>query len=187
MRLVNLARSAPRSFLLLALVPGLVGAAPRSSVPARALAQEQEKEKQEKKPRDLTHFNLGKKNLALQGRDPVAYFPVGGGKPKKGLETLTAVHEGVLYRFASEENRKLFLADPARYEPQYGGWCAYAMADGEKVEIDPESFLVTDGKLTLFFKSWYADTRAKWLKDEKGLKTKADKAWRTLLEPPKPK
>jgi hypothetical protein len=149
-----------------------------------ALAQEPGKPR----PRDLTHFNLDEHELALQGYDPVAYFPEGGGKPRKGLETLSSTHEGVVYRFASEENRKLFLASPAKYEPQYGGWCAYAMAGGEKVSIDPRSFLVTDGKLYLFFKAWYADTRAKWLKDEPKLRARADQAWKALLAPPpKPK
>jgi hypothetical protein len=139
-----------------------------------------------KKPRDLTHFNLDKKKLALQGYDPVAYFPAGGGKPKRGLEKLSTTYEGVIYRFESEENRRLFLATPDAFEPQYGGWCAYAMADKEKVEIDPESFLVTDGKLYLFFKAWYADTRAKWKRDARALQAKADAAWKELTAPPKP-
>jgi YHS domain-containing protein len=133
-------------------------------------------------PRSLEHFNLGKDRLALQGYDPVAYFPVGGGKPRKGLATLVARHRGVTYRFATEAHRALFLADPARYEPQYGGWCAYAMAEADKVSVDPESFLVTDGRLYLFFKSWYADTRSRWRKDEKALATKADSSWKRLLE-----
>lgn len=140
-----------------------------------------------KKPRDVSPFNLDKHGLALLGHDPVAYFPEGGGKPKKGLVTLTLEHEGVHYRFASEANQKLFRATPTKYEPRYGGWCAYAMADRNKVEIDPESFLVTDGKLYLFFKAWYADTRAKWLQDEKRLKEKADRAWRVLNAPLPPK
>ncbi len=141
---------------------------------------------QGRKPRDLTHFNLGKNNLALQGHDPVAYFPEGGGKPRMGLESITATHDGVLYRFASEENKQRFEKGPLRFEPQYGGWCAYAMADTDKVEIDPQSFLITDGKLYLFYKSWFADTRAKWQRDEKRLAEKADKAWNALVEPPKP-
>jgi YHS domain-containing protein len=149
-----------------------------ASAPAAPVARVQQQET----PRPLEHFNLGKDRLALQGYDPVAYFPAGGGKPRQGLATLVATHRGVTYRFATEAHRALFLADPARYEPQYGGWCAYAMADGDKVSIDPESFLVTDGELHLFFKSWYADTRSKWRKDEKALATKADAAWKRLLE-----
>jgi YHS domain-containing protein len=118
--------------------------------------------------------------LALQGWDPVACFPEGGGQSAKGSPKLSAVHGGVTYRFASEEHRTLFLADPWRYEPAYGGWCAYAMADGEKVEVDPESFRVLDGRLFLFYDGFFGDTRAKWLKDEAGLLKKADAAWPRL-------
>ena len=143
---------------------------------------------QEKKPRDVSHFNLGKKGLALSGYDPVAYFEEGGGKPQKGSEDITTVHDGVLYRFSSEATKQLFLANPAKYEPEYGGWCAYAMADGDKVEIDPESFLIQGGKLYLFYKGWFNDTRAKWLKDPDKLQAKADKAWRKIITPkPEPK
>lgn len=141
---------------------------------------------QEKKPRDLKHHNLGKDGLAIAGYDPVAYFPEGGGKAKKGSDKITTRHEGVLYRFASEANRKLFLAKPARFEPEYGGWCAYAMARGKKVEVNPKSFLVTDGKLLLFYKSFLNDTRAKWLEKAAALKLQADAAWKKLVEAPEP-
>jgi hypothetical protein len=141
----------------------------------------------ETKPRDVSHFNLGPRALALEGYDPVAYFPEGGGEPKKGLESISLVHDGVRYRFASEATKQIFLAKPAKFEPAYGGWCAYAMARGEKVEVDPESFLVTGDRLFLFYKSFFADTRAKWLRDEKALAEKADKAWKKIVEPePKP-
>lgn len=115
--------------------------------------------------------------LAMQGWDPVACFPEGGGKAAKGSPKLSAAHGGVTYRFATDANRTLFLADPWRYEPAYGGWCAYAMADGEKVEVDPESFRILDGRLFLFYDGFFGDTRAKWLKDEAGLLKKADAAW----------
>ena len=142
---------------------------------------------QEKKPRDVSQFNLGKDGLALQGYDPVAYFAEGGAKPTKGLDTITTTHDGVLYRFASEAHKKLFLASPDKYEPAYGGWCAYAMAKKEKVEVDPESFLTTNGRLMVFYKGWFNDTRAKWLKDEAGFTTKADAGWKEVNVPPKPK
>jgi hypothetical protein len=173
---VSAASSVSRVLILALASAILLGAlAPRASA---LIGQEKAR-----KERDLTHFNLDEGKLALQGYDPVAYFPQGGGKPRKGLATITATHEGVVYRFASEESRKLFLATPGSFEPQYGGWCAYAMADGDKVEIDPKSFLVAEGKLYLFFKAWYADTRARWKKDEKRLAGKADEAWKELLAP----
>jgi len=156
--------------LLLALAV-LVAAAPLG------LAQEKE--------RDVSQFNLGKDGLALEGYDPVAYFEEGGGKPSEGSKEIELRYQGVLYRFASEKNKGLFEKQPARYEPAYGGWCAYAMAKGEKVEIDPKSFLVTDGVLTVFYKGLFNDTRKKWLKKPDELKKQADAAWKKIVEKPK--
>lgn len=140
---------------------------------APAVAQDPPKEKQ----RDVSHFNLGKDGLAIEGYDPVAYFPEGGGKPAKGAKDLELRHRGVLYRFATKENRALFEKSPARFEPAYGGWCAYAMAQGEQVEVDPKSFLVTGGELTLFYKGLFNDTRKKWQKKPAEYEKKADAAW----------
>jgi YHS domain-containing protein len=142
---------------------------------------------QEKGERDVKHFNLDKSKLAIAGYDPVAYFPEGGGKPLKGSDKISVTHKGVVYRFATEENKALFLKTPDKFEPQYGGWCAYAMAQGEKVEIDPKSFKITDGKLFLFYKSFFNDTREKWVKEEAPLTKKADAGWKTILEKPAPK
>jgi hypothetical protein len=79
-------------------------------------------------------------------------------------------------------NRDAFIKNPAAYEPQYGGWCAYAMgASGEKVEIDPETFKVADNKLYLFYNAYFNNTLPKWNKDEKNLKSKADQNWKAIL------
>lgn len=120
-------------------------------------------------------FNL-ENGLAIQGYDPVAYFTQN--KAIEGNKQLNAVFEGVTYRFSSAANKELFVKDPKKYEPQYGGWCAYAMgATGEKVEIDPETFKILNGKLYLFYHSWTNNTLTKWNKDEPNLKSKADKSW----------
>jgi YHS domain-containing protein len=139
------------------------------------------------KPRDVTHFNLGKLSLALAGYDPVAYFAEGGGKPAKGEAKFELVHDGVRYRFASEAHKALFVKNPAQYEPTYGGWCAFAMAERKKVEVDPESFVVREGRLFLFYDGWFNDTRAKWLLDPVKLTQRADREWAELIAPPKPK
>jgi YHS domain-containing protein len=116
-------------------------------------------------PTRQQQYNLSDKQLALEGYDPVAYFTAG--KATKGSASLAVVHEGVRYHFASEQNKNLFKANPAKYEPQYGGWCAYAMgATGEKVSIDPETFKITNGKLYLFYHSWTNNTLPKWNKEE---------------------
>ncbi len=120
-------------------------------------------------------FNLDKE-IAVSGYDPVAYFKLN--KAVKGKKEFIVNNEGVYYLFSSAENRDEFKRNPAKYEPQYGGWCAYAMgAKGEKVSIDPETFKIVEGKLYLFYNSFFNNTLKSWNKDEPGLKTKADANW----------
>ena len=102
-------------------------------------------------------FNLGSHHLALEGYDPVAYFREH--EAREGKSEITAEYEGVTYRFATPENKEIFLSGPSAYKPQYGGWCAYAMgAKGEKVEVDPETFKIVDGKLYLFYNKFFNNT-----------------------------
>ena len=117
-------------------------------------------------------------DLAIDGYDPVSYFPEGGGAPREGRRQLTAAHRGITYRFTSEANRALFRSLPERYEPAYGGWCAWAMAKGKLVEVDPESYLIENGQLLLFYDGFFNDTRKKWL-EAGGLEVgpRADKEW----------
>ncbi len=124
-------------------------------------------------------FNL-EKSVAIQGYDPVAYFTLG--KAVKGDKKFTASADGIIYNFSTEANKNLFLKDYSKYEPQYGGWCAYAMgATNEKVEIDPETFKILNGKLYLFYHTWTNNTLNKWNKDEANLKSKADKNWQAIF------
>jgi YHS domain-containing protein len=130
--------------------------------------------------------NLDGKHLAIGGFDPVAYFPAGGGEPTKGSKDVTAVYRGATYRFASAAHRDLFLASPSEFAPAYGGWCAYAMASGERVEVDPESFLIEDGSLLLFYDGLFADTRKSWGKEgPDALRAKADAAWLASAREPR--
>jgi YHS domain-containing protein len=125
-------------------------------------------------------FNLSGKHLAIEGYDPVAYFTQG--KAIKGKASFVVSHDGVIYNFSSAENKSAFLAQPSKYEPQYGGWCAYAMgATGEKVSIDPETFKIVNGKLFLFYNKFFTNTLKSWNKDERNLNTKADAAWAKLF------
>jgi YHS domain-containing protein len=102
-----------------------------ATLPARLLAQSTAPAPVESNPvpivRKPAEWNLGDQRLAIEGYDAVAYFPEGGGQPKSGDAALQVEHGGVLYRFATAAHRDLFLKDPARYEPAFGGWCAYAM------------------------------------------------------------
>ncbi|HVU94452.1 MAG TPA: YHS domain-containing (seleno)protein [Puia sp.] len=121
-------------------------------------------------------FNLDKSGLAIGGYDPVAYFTAG--KAIDGKKDISLQYEGATYRFATIADRDAFKADPGKYEPQYGGWCAYAMgANGEKVEVDPETFKIVDGKLFLYYNKFFNNTLKSWNKDEGRLKANADKNW----------
>ncbi len=151
-----------RLFLLLALTLGLTYGLQAQSPIARA-----------------KHYNL-KKGIALQGYDPVAYFTAGKAVP--GNPGFTASHQRVTYLFASLENRQKFLANPAKYEPAYGGWCAYAMGkDGSKVKINPSTFKIVGGTLYLFYNQGSTNTLVDWNKDESNLKRNADTYWKGAL------
>lgn len=126
----------------------------------------------------IAHYNLGSDKLALAGYDPVAYFTEG--KAAKGKQSINTSHRGVTYHFSTEDNRRRFIESPAKYVPAYGGWCATAMAKGEKVEIDPTNFKITNGRLFLFFKAFYANALKDWNKEEPALIPKADGHWKTI-------
>jgi len=123
-------------------------------------------------------YNLPANKVAIQGYDPVAYFTVNKAVP--GNPSIKAQHEGVTYYFSSAETLATFQASPAKYLPTYGGWCATAMAKGEKVEIDPKNFKVANGRLFLFFYAWYGDAKKTWLKDEQGQEKLADANWKKI-------
>jgi hypothetical protein len=115
--------------------------------------------------------NVDASGLALKGYDPVAYFAEK--KPVPGKPELTARHEGATYRFASA-NRDAFVAAPAKYAPQYGGYCAFGMASGYKAPIEPEAWTVVDGKLYL---NYSRSVRSQWSSDVPGYVRKADANW----------
>ncbi len=88
---------------------------------------------------------IGSPGVAIKGYDPVAYFK--DGKPRRGSKDHTFNYKGVVWRFASAENKAAFVADPAKYEPAYGGYCAYGVAKGAMVKIEPTAWAIRDGKL----------------------------------------
>ena len=124
------------------------------------------------------NFNT-KNDLALEGYDPVSYFEQ---KPQKGSGSITSMHNGIKYRFASHANKQKFETNPNTYEPQYGGWCAYAMGlSGEKVKVDPKTFKIINNKLYLFYNFWGNNTLDEWNKSESQLKNKAETNWSKIL------
>lgn len=125
------------------------------------------------------HFNLDD-GIALSGYDAVAYL--NQSKAIKGSKNFTVVHQGVTYYFSSAANKEEFAKNPSKYEPAYGGWCAYAMgSDGEKVSVDPKTFKIVDGKLNLFYNKFFNNTLNDWNKDEANLKKKADINWQKIF------
>ena len=128
----------------------------------------------------ISHFNL-EKNLAIQGYDPVAYFKQG--RAVKGKKEIAASYEGVVYYFSMPVNKEYFLKNPSKFEPQYGGWCAFAMGDSnEKVSVNPETFKIIDGKLYLFYNAFFNNTLKTWNKEESRLMMKADVNWSKMTK-----
>ncbi|MEM9257916.1 MAG: YHS domain-containing (seleno)protein, partial [Pseudomonadota bacterium] len=113
-----------------------------------------------------------KNGVILAGYDAVAYFTQG--KPVKGSADYTAEYNDAIYQFSSSKNRDLFLADPARYAPQYGGFCAYGMTFGKKIPVNGEAFEVVDGKL---YVNKNVRIYKKWAKDIPGHIEEADAEW----------
>lgn len=131
------------------------------SVPARA------------QERNLGEYNI-QLGIGLKGYDPVSYFPEGGGQPQMGKPDLQLDYMGVVYHFAKAENLDQFVQNPNKYEPSYGGWCAYAMASGSKVDIQPTIYTIHGNRLHLFIAK-----RAKqnFDSDIVGYERRADEFW----------
>lgn len=119
------------------------------------------------------------KGYVAGGYDVVAYF---SHKAIKGSSQFKLTFEGANYRFSSEEHLNQFKAAPRKYIPQYGGWCAYAMADkGEKVSVNPKTYEIRNGKLFLFYNAFFDNTLESWLaQNPNQLIKKADSNWNTI-------
>jgi hypothetical protein len=120
----------------------------------------------------LTEKGVG---LAAHGIDVVSYFT--GGRPEPGLGKFTAVYDGAAYRFASEEHLRAFQASPAKYAPQYGGFCAFGAALGKKFDGNPHFWKIVDGRL---FFNLNEEIQSKWQTDVPGNIAKADANWKRI-------
>lgn len=118
----------------------------------------------------------GRDDVAILGHDPVAYFTVG--KPVKGLDEFTWEWMGAKWKFSSRAHLEAFRAEPVKYAPQYGGYCAYGVSRGYLVKIEPEQFSIIDGKLYL---NYDASVQAEWRKDPAGYIRAADAKFPGLL------
>lgn len=126
--------------------------------------------------RNVSQYNLAN-GIGLQGFDPVAVFPEGGSAVKKGLNEFSVIHAGVTYLFASQNNLDLFNVNPEKYEPTYGGWCAYAMGRGKGSKVPVKVSLYTiNGNRAHYFVARSA--KASFDRDIKGFEENADKNWK---------
>lgn len=127
--------------------------------------------------RNVSEYNLNG-DLGLKGYDPVSYFAEGGSLPAKGNEEITHHHKGVTYRFSSLENKELFKIMPERYEPTYGGYCAWAMAaSGSKVDIDPLLYTIDGNRIHFFIAP---STKKSFDRDVARFSARADRNWKNL-------
>lgn len=114
---------------------------------------------------------------AVSGYDTVEYFK--SGTPTKGKKAFKLEHMGAEWRFASQENLEAFKADPQKYMPQYGGYCAWAMARGYTASGDPKQWKIVDGKLYL---NYDAKVKATWEENIPHFISEADKRYPTIVE-----
>ncbi len=124
--------------------------------------------------------NIDNSNIALQGFSPVSYLDLG--IAQRGLKQFKSEHEKVIYYFTSEDQKRKFDANPAKYLPQYGGYCAFGVYAGAKFRPDPNKFIVEDGKYFLYLYNLELDAQQLWLaeNDHKGLVKKANSNWSNL-------
>jgi YHS domain-containing protein len=121
---------------------------------------------------DKTLQNVDKHGVAIQGYDPVAFFTQG--KPVKGQAQFESTYKGAKYLFASAEDKAAFEANPAKYEPQFGGFCAYAVSEGHTAPVKIDAFMIVNGRLLM---QYDFDVKKIFEKDPQGRLVKADKNW----------
>lgn len=117
-------------------------------------------------------LNVSAQGVALKGYDPVSYFS--SGSPTQGQSNYSAKHEGATYWFASAANRDAFKANPNKFAPAYGGFCAMGVALEKKLDVNPELWRIVDGRLYL---NVHKEAQTRWLEDVKGNLAQADKIW----------
>lgn len=114
--------------------------------------------------------------VAINGYDPVAYFT--DGRPVEGSADHTSVYEGATFRFATADSKAMFDADPAAFAPQYGGYCAFAVAKGYTAKTEPDAWSIHNGKLYLNFNKLI---RARWAVSKDAFIADGDANWPAVL------
>lgn len=142
------------------------------AMPAKAMASET-------MSRAFTNgYNVPSTGVALEGYCPVCY--IAANKANKGTPEIAHDYKGVTYWFVSDGARQTFIANPEKYLPAYGGWCAVGAAMGQRFPVDPTNFKVVNGRIMLFLKNAKIDGLELWNKSEAEMLTKADENWKKL-------
>lgn len=126
---------------------------------------------------DVAKVNVDGSGVAINGYDPVAYFEMA--KPVKGSKSFKATHDGATYQFASKRHLGLFKANPGKYAPEYGGYCAFGMRYGQTSKVDPNAWTIVDGKLYLQYSQ---GTQAVWRTKPQEYITIANQLWKKLAK-----
>ncbi len=124
-----------------------------------------------------TLINLDRNGIAIQGYDPVAFFTQG--RPVQGRPEFESKYNGARYLFASAEDKATFEANPTKYEPQFGGFCAYGASQGHKAPVKIEAFQIVNGRLLM---QYDLSVKKQFNKDQQGNLQKADKNWPSIVE-----
>jgi YHS domain-containing protein len=122
-------------------------------------------------------LNVDGSGVAIQGYDPVAFFTYN--RPVKGNPQFQSEYRGAKYYFVSAEHKATFDKEPAKYEPQFGGYCAYGVSRGRKVPIKIEAWQIVNGRLLM---QYDLDVKDKFNEDQSGNLRKADQNWPGLVE-----
>ena len=120
-------------------------------------------------------YNIDDSKIALEGYSPVSYVDLN--LAQRGDKDFVAEHKGVKYFFVDADQKRKFEANPQKYLPEFGGYCATGVAVGAKFRTDPNKFLVRNGKLYLFLNSIEVDAKQLWLADERKMTKKAYENW----------
>jgi YHS domain-containing protein len=124
----------------------------------------------------IAPVNATSEGVAIKGYDPVAYFTQN--RPVQGSAEFEYPWNGAKWRFATAQHSELFIADPEKYAPRYGGYCAYAVSQGKTADIDPNAWTVFEGRLYLNLNK---EVQGLWEKDMKDYIRKADENWPRML------
>lgn len=123
-------------------------------------------------------YNVPSTGVAIEGYCPVCYLSAN--KAAKGTPEFSHDYKGVTYWFVHDAARQAFVADPEKFLPAYGGWCAVGVSMGQRFPVDPTNFKIVDGRIMLFLKNAKVDGVSMWNNDEANMLKNADENWKKL-------